>query len=66
MPLSDLLMEVLVCPACGGELEEDAEKSVLRCKNDGREFPIRDGVPMMLAQEVGSKRLEVRAAESNL
>ena len=49
--ISDLLQEVLVCPICHGELEQDEEKSVLRCKNDGREFPVRDGIPMMLVNE---------------
>lgn len=49
--LSPLLKEVLVCPVCRGELEEDETKSVLRCKNDGREFPVRDGIPMMLVEE---------------
>lgn len=53
MPLiSALLKEVLVCPICRGALEEDETKSVLRCVNDGREFPVRDGIPMMLVEDV--------------
>lgn len=53
MPLiSELLQEVLVCPACHGELETDEAKGVLRCKNDGREFPVRDGIPIMMVDEV--------------
>lgn len=52
MPLiSQLLQEVLVCPVCRGELEADEAKGVLRCKTDGREFPVRDGIPMMLVEE---------------
>ena len=49
MPLiSELLKEVLVCPVCRGDLEEDEAKSVLRCPKDNLEFPVRDGIPMML------------------
>ncbi len=51
--ISQLLREVLVCPVCRGELEEDEAQSVLRCKTDGREFPVRDGIPMMLVEEHG-------------
>ena len=49
--ISSLLKEVLVCPVCRGELEEDEPKGVLRCKNDGREFPVRDGIAMMLVED---------------
>jgi len=46
--LSALLKEVLVCPVCRGELEEDEARSLLRCPKDNLEFPVVDGVPMML------------------
>jgi len=46
--LSALLKEVLVCPVCRGELEEDEARSLLRCLRDATEFPVVDGVPMML------------------
>ena len=46
--LSPLLKEVLVCPVCRGELEEDEAHSLLRCPKDNLEFPVVDGVPMML------------------
>ncbi len=49
--ISELLKEVLVCPVCGGELEEDEPRSVLRCPRDGREFPVRDGIAMMLVED---------------
>lgn len=50
--ISPQLKEILVCPLCHGELEEDEAKSVLRCKNDGTEFPVRDGIPIMMVPEV--------------
>lgn len=60
MPLIDpQLKAILVCPTCHGELEEDDTKSVLRCVNDGTEFPVRDGIPIMLVEE---KKVEAEAA----
>ena len=51
MPLiSPQLQAILVCPICHGELEADEAKSVLRCQNDGREFPVREGIPIMLVE----------------
>ncbi|RYX86119.1 Trm112 family protein [bacterium] len=52
MPLiSELLQEVLVCPVCHGELENVESDGVLRCKNDGRTFPVRDGIPIMMVSD---------------
>lgn len=45
------LKAILVCPVCHGELDEDEARAVLRCQNDGREFPVRDGIPIMLVDE---------------
>ncbi|BCM90480.1 hypothetical protein IAD21_02333 [Abditibacteriota bacterium] len=64
MPLiSELLQEVLVCPVCHGELEVDEAKSVLRCKNDGLEFPVRDGIPIMMVNDAGQPMSEAEEAE---
>ena len=49
--ISPQLKEILVCPTCHGELEEDAAKSVLRCTQDGTEFPVQDGIPIMMVPE---------------
>ncbi|MBW3636682.1 MAG: Trm112 family protein [Armatimonadetes bacterium] len=45
------LKAILVCPTCHGDLEEDDAKGVLRCQNDGTEFPVRDGIPIMLVDD---------------
>ena len=43
------LMDILVCPACKGDLrEEDAE---LVCTVCGLRYPVRDGIPIMLVDE---------------
>ena len=49
--ISAQLKEILVCPTCHGELEEDQAKSVLRCQNDGTEFPVHDGIPIMMVPD---------------
>jgi uncharacterized protein YbaR (Trm112 family) len=54
--LSPLLREVLVCPLCRGQLEEDEPRSLLRCSKDALEFPVRDGIPMMLVNTDEEKR----------
>ncbi len=59
--LSPLLREVLVCPVCRGELEEDEARSLLRCAKDGLEFPVRDGIPMMLVETEETVAVEARS-----
>jgi uncharacterized protein YbaR (Trm112 family) len=44
------LLDVLVCPACKGEVREENEKIV--CTKCGRKYPIEDNVPIMLVKEV--------------
>jgi uncharacterized protein len=45
------LLEILVCPLTKTRLEYDAEKSELVSKVAGLAYPIRDGIPIMLAGE---------------
>ena len=49
--ISAQLKEILVCPTCHGDLDEDDAKGVLRCRNDGTEFPVHDGIPIMMVPE---------------
>jgi uncharacterized protein YbaR (Trm112 family) len=48
MPLSDQLLEILVCPACKGELEYDRIKERLNCHTCRLSYPIQDDIPIML------------------
>jgi uncharacterized protein YbaR (Trm112 family) len=48
------LLDILVCPICKSSLEHDAEKNELICKADQLAYPIRDGIPVMLANEARS------------
>lgn len=43
------LLEILVCPLTRTRLTYDSEKQELVSKAAGLAFPIRDGIPVMLA-----------------
>ena len=45
------LMAMLACPVCKGDLKLDQEKQELICYNDAMAFPVREGIPVMLAVE---------------
>ena len=45
------LLEVLVCPVTRGRLTYDREAGELVSKGAKLAFPIRDGVPIMLAED---------------
>ncbi|GAA0615007.1 Trm112 family protein [Brevundimonas kwangchunensis] len=45
------LLEVLVCPVTRGKLTWDSERQELVSKGAKLAFPVREGVPIMLAEE---------------
>lgn len=45
------LIAMLACPVCKGDLKLDKEHNELVCYADGMAFPIREGIPVMLATE---------------
>ncbi|GAB3629161.1 Trm112 family protein [Pandoraea terrae] len=45
------LFEILVCPLCKGPLAYDKKAQELICHADKLAYPIRDGIPVMLADE---------------
>lgn len=45
------LLEILVCPVTKGPLRYDREAAELISKQAGLAYPIRGGVPIMLAGE---------------
>lgn len=45
------LLEILVCPKCKGELEYRERESVLICSACRLQYPVRDGIPIMLIDE---------------
>ena len=51
MAISKDLLEILVCPLCKATVELKADQSGLKCVACHRVYPIRDDIPVMLADE---------------
>jgi uncharacterized protein YbaR (Trm112 family) len=45
------LLDILVCPICKGPLKHDRNAQELICHADKLAYPIRDGIPIMWADE---------------
>ena len=45
------LLEILVCPLCKAPVQYDREKQELICRPDRLAYPIRDGIPVMWADQ---------------
>lgn len=45
------LLDILVCPVCKGPLVFDKKAQELICNPDKLAYPIRDGIPIMWADE---------------
>ena len=54
------LLEILVCPATRGPLEYDRAAQELISRRAGLAYPVRDGIPIMLADE--ARQLDDEAA----
>lgn len=50
------LLEILVCPVCKAPLEHRRKELELVCKPCRLAYPIRDDIPIMLADE--ARRIE--------
>ena len=49
--LTNDFLNILACPVCKGELNTSDNSKKLLCHTCGNAFPIRDGIPVMLADE---------------
>jgi uncharacterized protein YbaR (Trm112 family) len=50
--LDPALWQVLACPCdAHGALVADEQSQTLRCQSCGTQFPVRDGIPVMLLSE---------------
>lgn len=45
------LLDILACPICKSSLIYKQEAQELLCKADRLAFPVKDGIPVMLADE---------------
>jgi uncharacterized protein YbaR (Trm112 family) len=53
------LLDILVCPLCKGPLDFDKKAQELICNADKLAYPIRDGIPIMWAED--ARDLQVSA-----
>jgi uncharacterized protein YbaR (Trm112 family) len=44
-------LDILVCPVCQAQVELLADESGFKCISCRRVYPIRDEIPVMLAEE---------------
>lgn len=51
MPIAQDLLEMLICPACKGKVELEADGNSLKCRECGRIYPITNDIPSMLIIE---------------
>lgn len=51
MLIPEYLLEILRCPACKARVQLQPDQSSLKCESCRRVYPIRDEIPVMLAEE---------------
>lgn len=51
MPISKELLDILVCPMCKAPVKPTPDDSGLKCQSCRRVYPVRDDIPVMLAEE---------------
>lgn len=49
--LDEDLLAILVCPDCHGDVEHKERRKVIVCTQCGLQYPVRDGIPVMLVDE---------------
>jgi len=49
--MTAIRIDDLVCPVCRHSLMLDAQESCLKCSGCRRNYPIRDGIPVLLESE---------------
>ena len=58
MSLDPKLLEILVCPVTKGQLTMSVDKTELISFSARLAYPIRDGIPVMLADEARELRTD--------
>lgn len=51
MQLDEQLLEILICPDCHADVEYKDRRKVIICTGCGLQYPVRDGIPVMLVDE---------------
>ena len=45
------LLDILACPVCKTEIKQTADETGLKCLQCHRVYPIKEGIPVMLADD---------------
>jgi len=51
MEVPKFALDILVCPVCKARVELLSDQSGIKCSACGRVYPVRDEIPVMLAEE---------------
>lgn len=51
MALDEQLLDILICPDCGGDVEYKDRRHLIICTACGLQYPVQDGIPVMLVEE---------------
>jgi uncharacterized protein YbaR (Trm112 family) len=54
MPISQELLEILVCPVCMTKVMPTPDDAGLKCPTCCRVYPVREGIPVMLSEAATS------------
>lgn len=58
MAIKLALTDILACPLCKGKLKYDQQSQQLICTADRLAYPVRDNIPVLLADEARELTLE--------
>ncbi|MDX3775182.1 Trm112 family protein [Chromatiaceae bacterium AAb-1] len=61
MALNIALADIIACPLCKGKLKYDKSAELLICTFDRLAYPVRNNIPVLLADE--ARELTVEEAE---
>lgn len=56
MAMDERLLEILRCPECRATVDYKDRRKVIVCTGCGLQYPVVDGIPVMLVEEASKKR----------
>lgn len=58
MAFDKQLLSIVACPVCKGQLVYNNEPESLICRFDRLQYPIKEGIPVLIEQEATSLTME--------